>query len=129
MNMNDISRLSVPVELSSFDTIKKAVFEAAGDTPKTRRALLACDEALTNIVSYSGADRLYFSCHAQGSLLYVVFSDNGTAFDPTAAPLTEKEFDLLDKGGMGISLIRQCAGKADYSRTDGYNNLYLQFPI
>ena len=56
----------LPVALSAFDTIKNVVFAAAGDSPETRQALLACDEALTNIVSYSGASVLEFSCKKSG---------------------------------------------------------------
>ncbi len=48
-------RRPLPADLSSFERGKRAVFAAAGNTPAARRALPACDEALTNIVRYSGA--------------------------------------------------------------------------
>jgi anti-sigma regulatory factor (Ser/Thr protein kinase) len=99
---------SLPVELSAFDKVKEAVFAAAGDSPETRQALLACDEALTNIVCYSGASSLDFSCSTNGDMLSVSFSDNGIPFDPTAAIPMEKEFERLDGGGMGLNLIRLC---------------------
>ena len=68
---------------------------------------MACDEALANIVNYSNADSLEFACRKEGEELIVVFSDNGIPFDPTAEDPLEKEFDFLDSGGMGLSMIRQ----------------------
>ena len=119
----------LPVSLSSFGAIKKAVIAQAGDTPETRRALLACDEVLSNIVDYSGAERLTFRCFRQGDTLQVIFSDDGIPFDPTAAAAEEKPFEELDSGGMGLSLIRQTASSARYERRDGMNVFTLDFPL
>lgn len=117
----------IPVSLSSFEEIKKAVFATAGDTPETRQALLACDEALANIVSYSGAEYLAFSCIKENDSLCITFRDDGMPFDPTAAEPEDREFDLLDSGGMGISLMRQAASSMAYERKDGRNVLTLHF--
>jgi anti-sigma regulatory factor (Ser/Thr protein kinase) len=119
----------IPVALSSFAEIKAAVFAVAGNTPETRKALLACDEALSNIVHYSGASELAFSCEKQGNTLCVLFSDNGIPFDPTAVQTEDKEFELLDSGGMGLNLIRQTVSSARYERRDGMNLFTLEFPL
>ena len=121
-------RVSIPVALSSFETVKRAVFAAAGETQKTRMALLACDEALTNIVSYSGATKLTFSCKRQDGDLCVSFFDNGIPFDPTAAG-NEKEFEELDSGGMGLKLIRQTVSGMCYERRQNRNELILHFNL
>ena len=115
--------------LSSFDEIKKAVFTAAGDTPEIRRALLACDETLTNIINYSGAENLFFSCEKEGGKLSVFFSDDGIPFDPTAAPAEEKDFEFLDNGGMGLNLIRKSVSSMRYERKNNRNNFMLYFPL
>jgi signal transduction histidine kinase len=52
-------------------------------------------------VHYSGAKNLDFSCEKQNGELWVVLADDGIPFDPTAAAAEEKEFDMLDRGGMG----------------------------
>ena len=119
----------LPVALSSFDEIKKAVIAVSGNTPEVRRALLACDEALTNIVTYSGATDLSFTCEKRGDSLLVSFLDNGIPFDPTNAPVLEKEFDLLDSGGMGLNLIRQSVSSMHYERKDNRNDFLLIFPL
>lgn len=122
-------RQSVPVAHSSFEEIRKTIFAAAGDTPATRQALLACDEALANIVSYSGARSLEFSCEREEGGLCVVFSDDGMPFDPTKEETEEKDFDLLDSGGMGLSLIRQIVSSQTYERKNGRNELTLRFSL
>jgi len=119
----------IPVALSSFAAVKEAVFAEAGDTPETRKALLACDEALSNIVHYSGASDLAFSCKKQGDTLCVRFSDNGIPFDPTAVQTEDKEFELLDSGGMGLNLIRQTVSSARYERKEGRNLFALEFSL
>ena len=121
-------RHAIPVALSSFEEIRQAVFAAAGETQKTRMALLACDEALANIVSYSGATELAFSCEKQDGGLCISFFDNGIPFDPTAAG-DEKEFEELDSGGMGLRLIRQTVSGMRYERRQNRNELILNFSL
>ena len=120
---------TIAPELSSFETVKRDVFAVAGDNEKTRRALLACDEALTNIIDHSGATQLKYSCDMQNGRLRVFFLDNGCPFDPTKAEIEEKEFDLLENGGMGLGIIRQSAESADYERMNGLNMLTLHFIV
>ena len=122
-------RRMLAVDLSSFDTIRQTVFAEAGESPETRRALLACDEALTYIVNYSGATELAFSCGKTENSLRVTFSDNGIPFDPTAAARPEKSFDELDSGGMGLEMIRQSASGMHYERRRDRNELTLDFAL
>ena len=124
----EIDRQTIPVALSSFEKIKQSVFALAGDTRETRMALLACDEALTNIVNYSGATELAFSCEKQNGGLCISFFDNGIPFDPTAVG-EEKEFEELDSGGMGLKLIRQNASGMRYERRPNRNELILNFNL
>ena len=121
-------RQPIPVALSSFDIIRQTVITMAGDTQKTRMALLACDEALTNIVSYSGATELAFSCEKRDKVLHISFFDDGFPFDPTATG-AEKEFDELDSGGMGLKLIRQTASGMRYERRRNRNELTMYFNL
>lgn len=119
----------IPVALSSFAEIKEAVFTAAGNTPETRKALLACDEALSNIVHYSGASALAFRCEKEGDTLSVILADNGIPFDPTAVQAEDREFETLDSGGMGLNLIRQTVSSARYERKDGRNLFTMRFNV
>ena len=122
-----ITQLSL--DQSSFEEVKKAVFSVAGKTKETRRALLACDEALTNIIRYSQATELEYSCSASSGLLRVVFSDNGIEFDPVSVEPEDKEFELLEHGGMGLRLMRQTAESMHYERSKDRNILTLDFKV
>ncbi len=119
----------LPVALSSFDMVKETIRGITGDTPQTRQNLLACDEALTNIVRYSNATNIFFDCAIEGENLRVSFRDNGVPFDPTAYCPEEKDLDLLDSGGMGLNIIRQIASSMTYERKDQENILTLTFPV
>lgn len=120
---------ALPVSLPSFNEIRQAVFSTVGETPDARRALLVCDEVLANIVHYSHARSLQFSCAREGDTLRVAFKDDGVPFDPVTAPAGEKEFDMLDGGGMGLHMIRQSASKMEYERKGDCNILILHFSL
>ncbi len=119
----------IPAALSSFDIIRETVFACAGNTEKTRKALLACDEALANIVNYSGATELSFACEKREDGLEIVFVDNGIPFDPTAEIASEKQFEHMDNGGMGLNLIRQTVSSFQYEQKDGKNLFTMIFPL
>ena len=118
---------NLPVELSSLDAIKKSVFGTLGETAFARKVMLACDEVLANIVNYSKATKLTFSCEKKDSGFSVIFSDDGIPFDSTAENAPEKEFDMLDTGGMGLNVIRQTVSEMTYERKDEWNVLTLRF--
>lgn len=120
---------SLPVALNAFDEVRETIFAAAGDTSETRRALLACDEVLANIVSYSEAKNLSFLYDREDGQLRVSFSDDGKPFDPVAFSPEEREFEALDSGGMGLNLIAQTVSSIRYERTNGRNVLTLFFPL
>ena len=123
----EVSLTSLPLDRSSFETVKRAVFTAAGETKETRRALLACDEALTNIIRYSEATDVGYSCSEHNGILKVVFSDNGTEFDPTKARIEDKDFEFLEEGGMGLGIMKQTSESLRYERRLGRNILTLDF--
>ena len=119
----------LPVEQSSARIIREKIFAEAGNTPKSRKIFLACEEILTNIVSYSGAEQLFFSCRKEGEKLRIGFRDDGAAFNPLETSVVEKDFEDLDSGGMGINLVRQIADTCAYDRTGSENQFLLQFHL
>ena len=126
-NTSPTEEKTLPVELSSFESIKKDVFSLLGETPEARQILLACDEILTNIVSYSGADALRFRAEKTVDGFTVSFSDNGKPFDPTVTPSGSDSFESMSEGGMGLGLVHQLASSMHYEREDDENRLTLGF--
>lgn len=127
MQNSDSDWEELPLELASFDTVKKRVFSLLGQSPAARLALLACDELLTNVVSYSGAKRLRFRCRLEGEQLRADFADDGIPFDPTAEPKEPESFESMSEGGMGLGIIHQTARSMTYERRADENRLSLWF--
>ncbi len=124
--------IDLPVSLGSFEAIKTAMFRLLDDTPRARQILLACDEILTNIVSYSGADTLRFRCAEELSgRVAVDFADNGVPFDPTAgsAGFDLDDFEDLSEGGMGLGLVQQLVSSMNYVREEDENRLTCIFDV
>jgi len=120
--------IALPLNLDAFQLVKKTILSQSQNGTDTKKTLLACDEALTNIVNYSGASELWFSYEKQENAYKAVFRDNGVPFNPLDRPLPDNpDFSTLDLGGMGIGLIRRIAPDSDWQRKDGYNILTLRF--
>jgi serine phosphatase RsbU (regulator of sigma subunit)/anti-sigma regulatory factor (Ser/Thr protein kinase) len=119
----------LPVDVSSFEEIKKAVIEIEGNTPKARQILLACDEVLSNIARYSGATTLSCTIDKSETNIKMMFIDDGVPFDQSKVKVENRDFDELDSGGMGLRLIRQSVESMAYERSNGKNILTLIFSI
>ncbi len=116
-------------DIGSFAAVKQTMLESLGDNDKTRKMILACEEMFSNIVNYSGADNVRFSCERRGDVYSVTLSDNGVPFDPVKITVKDRAFEDLDAGGMGIMLARNNSKEMIYSRVGGRNMLTLMFEI
>lgn len=115
------------VEIESFDTIRDIVQAAVPDPDRAKKILLACDEIMANIVSYSGAGKTGFFCRSSESNVYIGFRDDGTAFDPTSATVKELDFDDMEFGGMGLNMVKELTESWLYGRVADENILILVF--
>lgn len=122
-----LTKLELLPEITQTQRVLGAVKECVGDSPRLKKICLACDEAFANICAYSGAKTVTLE-YGGSEQFTAVFTDDGEPFDPLA-PRAEKDFEDLDEGGMGISLIKQIAQKAEYSRENGRNILKLTFAV
>ena len=120
------AQIDILPQLSEMSRIIDLIKTNAKDAPGFKKTVLACEEIFTNICSYSGAKRVRFSCKMDDDKLRVIFTDDGSPFNPLT-PQEEKDFDELDEGGMGLSLVRQIAEKIKYDRKDGENILEMEF--
>ncbi|HAL18476.1 MAG TPA: hypothetical protein DCO86_02480 [Spirochaetaceae bacterium] len=127
--VGDSKWVGLPVSLASFDIVKGAIIDVAGDNVATKRVLLACDETIANVVRYSEATSFKFACGVKNGILEVIFSDDGIPFDPTSYKSDSKEFEFLDQGGMGIGIMLQSCSDMEYKREDNSNMLVLRFEL
>jgi anti-sigma regulatory factor (Ser/Thr protein kinase) len=119
-------KLTLAPQLASLQKFRDVLFQTVGAGFDQKKIYLACEEALTNVISYSGATQIGVELAQRGSVLTITISDDGVAFNPLAAQAEEKAFDAFADGGMGISLIQQLA-VASYARGENCNVLTLKF--
>jgi len=88
---------------------------------------LVIEEALANVVNYSGATRMGVSVWLQDQSLCVAIDDDGKPFDPTSVPPVDVNVpgDERRIGGLGILYIRRMSDHMAYRREDGKNILTI----
>lgn len=116
-------------QTSSLEELPQHVLPCFPTKGRGMSAMLACDEIFTNIAMYSGATVAQVEIQKADREILIRFSDDGTPFDPLSAEPTERGFEDLDEGGMGIMLVKQVCSGIDYERTAGRNVLTLHFDI
>ncbi len=120
---------AITPDIASFKSVKQAIIDSLDNSEGTRKIILACEEIFANIADYSRADDVYFTCKRAGNIYSVMFADNGIPFDPTSANIRKKEFEELDKGGMGIMIARKNSKEMIYNRIYDRNVLTLSFEV
>ena len=92
---------------------------------------LACDEMLTNILSYGFPDARVRDIHVSISfgqdMIETEIIDNGIPFDPLAQPEPDLTLPLEERkiGGLGVHIIRTVMNHLNYHRSDGRNHLKM----
>ncbi|MDR3407362.1 MAG: ATP-binding protein [Methylovirgula sp.] len=92
---------------------------------------LACDEMLTNIISYGFPDArprdIHVSISLRQDMIEVEIIDNGIPFNPLAQPEPDLTLPLEERkiGGLGIHIIRTVMNRLNYHRSDGRNHLKM----
>lgn len=117
----------LPPDVKAFRVIKDIILSQLGESTRTKNIILACEEVFVNIASYSGTDRIGFSCKQSKSTWLITFIDNGTEFDPVKSEREKTEFEQSDQGGMGIIFARNNSEDMIYNRIGGSNVLTMVF--
>lgn len=122
----DLSWKEISVSLSSLDIVKSDISALTDNIGIIKKAVLVCDELITNIVLYSGAENMGFACMRSDHGLFIGLYDDGVPFDPTTYENEEKDPLDLDSGGMGIAISVQTVSEWQYKRTNGRNIILLK---
>ena len=118
--------LKLSGNLSELKNIKECIFKLSTEDGAKKKIYLACEEIFSNIVSYSGADLIQFSCNKNVDAICVTFIDNGKLFNPLESKI-KKSFEDFDEGGMGIMLVKELCSDISYNSVDGKNILKMEF--
>lgn len=122
------STLKLNCRLSELEKIREYIFKTDLEDKLKRKIFLACDEVFSNIVNYSGADLISVSYNKSDDRISIIFKDNGKKFDCLKA-MPKKDFDDLDKGGMGIIIVKRLCTDIVYNYINGENILELIFTL
>ena len=117
---------NIEISLSSLDAMKADILALTDDMGTIKKAVLVCDEMLTNIVSYSGAANAGYFCKRDGENLFIGLYDDGTEFDPTVYTSGEKDPFDFDSGGMGLIMVSQTVCEWEYRRENGRNTVLMK---
>ena len=119
-NMAEMGRLQPYIE--------RVAQQAGIDDKQSKRLRLAVEEAVANVINYSGASAITLSSalHPPSSL-EITIDDDGQPFDPTEGSATDLSVppDQRPPGGLGIMLLQKMTDGQEYQRVDGHNILTL----
>ena len=106
--------------------ITEIVKEVAGEE-RGFRAGLVVTEVCVNIVKYGDLgekERIEIELSFEDNDAKIVIEDTSREFNPLdVSDPNLNNFELLQKGGMGIYLIKRCSKKVDYAYKDNKNIL------
>lgn len=128
-------RLRVPARLESIRWLTALLDELAREAQLSEQGVFHCrlalDEALTNIINHSYANRpngmIDASIRASNGVCTISLTDFGEPYDPTRVdpPLTRDSLDEVRPGGLGLHLIRSVMDEVRYATGPTGNRLTM----
>lgn len=124
-----MTRLELKVEMGEVRRARAFALSIADDAGlserQTQNLHLVVEEAVANIVNYSGAATMELFSWQEDGCLYISFADDGIPFDPTQHPEPDLTLPVALRaiGGLGIHYIRKMSDGMVYRRQDGRNVL------
>ena len=124
-----MTRLELKVDMDEVRRARAFALSIADDAGlserQTQNLHLVVEEAVANIVNYSGAATMELFSWQEDGCLYVSFADDGIPFDPTQHPEPDLTLPVALRaiGGLGIHYIRKMSDGMAYRRQDGRNVL------
>src|SRR5579863_710389 len=92
---------------------------------------LACDELLTNVISYGFLDgkshKIIIKIALEADTLVAEIIDDGIAFNPLTRPMPDIDLTTEEReiGGLGIHFVRRVMDHVDYRRSEEQNHLRM----
>jgi anti-sigma regulatory factor (Ser/Thr protein kinase) len=121
-NRNDLRRLHPWLDAETADL----------PDPMRHAMHVALEEVVLNVASHAFpagvSGEIAVSLHASPDAVTLIVEDPGRAFDPTAAPPPVPP-NILEPGGLGLTLLRHYCKHISYDRAGERNRLTLRFPL
>lgn len=119
--------LSVEVCYENTEKVENFVrdfLEQQNIRPAVRHKLLiALDEIYSNLVQYSDAGFLELSLAMKKDIIYVIFCDDGSPYNPLEQSDPDVELPMQEReiGGLGIYLVKKTMDEIEYEYNNGKN--------
>ena len=130
-----IGQLDIDVVMEEMKRVRTFVLSIAGKAGlgerQTQELHLVVEEAVANVVNYSGATTMSLCAWQENDSLYVSVTDDGVPFDPTQYPPPNLNVPGEERqaGGLGIHYIRSMSDGVTYCRNDNRNVLTIHKKI
>ena len=117
--------------MDEIDRLKPFITETATQaglaSKEVKRLRAAVEEAVANVINYSGATALTLRAEQADGQFIVTIDDDGSPFDPTQVSATDLSIppDQRPPGGMGLHMIQRMTDRQSYQRSEGHNILKL----
>ena len=123
--------LTLSPSMDEIDRLKPFITETATQaglaSKEVKRLRAAVEEAVANVINYSGATALTLQAEQADGQFIVTIDDDGSPFDPTQGSATDLSIppDQRPPGGMGLHMIQRMTDRQSYQRSEGHNILKL----
>lgn len=130
--MTMMAKLEMKVVIEEIKRARAFILSIADEAGMNERQAqelhLIVEEAVVNIIDYSGATMMELNAWQKGNCLYVSFTDDGAAFNPTEYPAPDLTVPIAQRavGGLGIYYIRTKSDGVVYHREGGKNVLTIK---
>jgi len=120
--------ITLKVSKSSYPKMKEYLLATANkahfNNHQAGRLRLAVEEAVGNIIDYSGATEFTLSADFNDDQLNIKIIDDGKPFNPLTAPEPDLDVPIDERapGGLGIMYMRKMSDDLTYLR-DGHQNI------
>ena len=126
-----VNSITLSNDISQIHELEKFIGKIAEDIkiPESLKSSinLAMEEAVTNVIMYSGADTVDIAAQTDEDGITFTITDSGKPFDPTAVPDVDINQNAGDRpvGGLGIHMFKKIMDSVTYRRQDNRNILTL----
>jgi len=129
--MTNTKLLDFSVNIAEMSRMRQFLQNVAAEADftdrQTKELRMAVEEAVANVVDYSGATMMRLSAIIGETAASIIITDDGKPFDPTQVPPPDFSMQPEDRpaGGLGITYMRSMTDEMTYRRQEGMNILTL----
>ena len=139
--MTQVNKMLITLKnnISEIERLANAVIQFGHENKFSDKVIfdvnLALEEVVNNVISYAYKDnnehQINISMELEGQVLVLKVEDDGTPFNPLAAPEPDidKPLEEREPGGLGLFFVRNMTDELEYKREKDRNILIMKKKI